>query len=59
MSITYQKQRPLFITSVNREAVKLGVADACIMCLKMPQSSGDHFCGKGCRDEALSRPSSS
>lgn len=34
----------------------LGLADACIMCLKMPQSGNDHFCSKSCRDEALSKP---
>ncbi|KAI5120714.1 hypothetical protein M0805_007675 [Coniferiporia weirii] len=39
-----------------QEAVQLGLADACIMCLKMPQGSDDHFCGKACRDEALSSP---
>ncbi|KAH8112673.1 hypothetical protein DFH11DRAFT_470120 [Phellopilus nigrolimitatus] len=38
------------------EAVQLGLADACIMCLKMPQGGDDHFCGRACREEALSSP---
>lgn len=36
------------------EAVSSGQAKPCIMCLKMPRSSTDHFCSKVCRDAALS-----
>ncbi|KLO05179.1 hypothetical protein SCHPADRAFT_734247 [Schizopora paradoxa] len=51
-------QSSSYCSTVHRqEAVTQGIANACIMCLKMPQSEEDHFCGKACRDEALSAPS--
>ncbi|KAF7289621.1 hypothetical protein HMN09_01324300 [Mycena chlorophos] len=37
------------------EAVTLGIAPACIMCLVLPQSDTDYFCGRECREEALSK----
>jgi len=37
------------------EAVESGIVSPCIMCLTMPQSMEDHFCGRQCRDEALSK----
>lgn len=51
-------QSSSYCSTVHRqEAVTQGIANACIMCLKLPQSEEDHFCGKACRDEALSAPS--
>jgi hypothetical protein len=38
-----------------REAVITGQVKACIMCLKMPRGSVDHFCSKACREAALSQ----
>ncbi|OBZ66186.1 hypothetical protein A0H81_13797 [Grifola frondosa] len=38
------------------EAVDKNLAQPCIMCLEMPQSRVDHFCGRACREEALSKP---
>jgi hypothetical protein len=35
-----------------REAVKTGLASPCIMCLTLPQSETDYFCGKVCREDA-------
>ncbi|KZT01542.1 uncharacterized protein LAESUDRAFT_763664 [Laetiporus sulphureus 93-53] len=37
------------------EAVKSGFAEPCIMCGKWPQTKGDYFCSKTCRDESLSK----
>ncbi|KAF9648841.1 hypothetical protein BDM02DRAFT_3114857 [Thelephora ganbajun] len=37
------------------EAVIIGQVKACVMCLKMPRSSTDHFCSKACREAALSQ----
>ncbi|KAF8335148.1 hypothetical protein F5887DRAFT_620500 [Amanita rubescens] len=37
------------------EAVAIGLASPCIMCLALPQSDIDYFCGKACRDEALNK----
>ncbi|KAF8630187.1 hypothetical protein AX15_003065 [Amanita polypyramis BW_CC] len=37
------------------EAVAIGLASPCIMCLALPQSDVDYFCGKACRDEALNK----
>ncbi|KAF8730639.1 hypothetical protein AX14_005328 [Amanita brunnescens Koide BX004] len=37
------------------EAVAMGLAIPCIMCLALPQSDVDYFCGKACRDEALNK----
>lgn len=39
-----------------REAVESGLVSPCIMCLTMPQSNVDHFCGRACREGALSKP---
>ncbi|KAK7006171.1 hypothetical protein R3P38DRAFT_3326035 [Favolaschia claudopus] len=38
------------------EAVTSGLVPGCIMCLILPQSGTDYFCGKECRDEAMSKP---
>lgn len=40
---------------MSREAVAMGLAIPCIMCLALPQSDVDYFCGKACRDEALNK----
>ncbi|KAJ7067315.1 hypothetical protein C8F01DRAFT_664462 [Mycena amicta] len=37
------------------EAVTLGLVAPCIMCLVLPQSDTDYFCGRECREEALSK----
>ncbi|KAG5642904.1 hypothetical protein DXG03_001911 [Asterophora parasitica] len=37
------------------EAVTAGFAEGCIMCLRMPQSETDYFCGRACREEALKK----
>ncbi|KIL58513.1 hypothetical protein M378DRAFT_170509 [Amanita muscaria Koide BX008] len=37
------------------DAVPLGLASPCIMCLTMPQSDVDYFCSKACRDEAMNK----
>ncbi|KAI0790017.1 hypothetical protein C8Q75DRAFT_136159 [Abortiporus biennis] len=42
--------------SHREEAVESGLVSPCIMCLTMPQSNVDHFCGRSCREEALSKP---
>ncbi|KAI0695389.1 hypothetical protein BC835DRAFT_955893 [Cytidiella melzeri] len=39
------------------EAVDTGLVDPCIKCLIMPQSKGDYFCGRICREEALHKAS--
>ncbi|KAI0342595.1 hypothetical protein BDW22DRAFT_125168 [Trametopsis cervina] len=39
------------------EAVDKGLVDPCIMCLVMPQSRADYFCGRVCREEALHKSS--
>ncbi|KII89716.1 hypothetical protein PLICRDRAFT_52878 [Plicaturopsis crispa FD-325 SS-3] len=42
--------------SHREEAVALGIAPRCIMCLNLPQGDQDHFCGRACREEALTKP---
>ncbi|KAJ6507727.1 hypothetical protein C8R47DRAFT_55855 [Mycena vitilis] len=37
------------------EAVSLGLVPPCIMCLTLPQSDTDYFCGRDCREEAMSK----
>ncbi|KAJ7153611.1 hypothetical protein C8R46DRAFT_1166129 [Mycena filopes] len=37
------------------EAVALGIVPPCIMCLTLPQSDTDYFCGRDCREEAMSK----
>ncbi|KAJ7755523.1 hypothetical protein B0H16DRAFT_716684 [Mycena metata] len=37
------------------EAVSLGLVPPCIMCLMLPQSDTDYFCGRECREEAMSK----
>ncbi|KAJ7687673.1 hypothetical protein B0H14DRAFT_3672367 [Mycena olivaceomarginata] len=37
------------------EAVSLGLVPPCIMCLTRPQSDTDYFCGRDCREEAMSK----
>ncbi|KAJ6620074.1 hypothetical protein B0H10DRAFT_2362502 [Mycena sp. CBHHK59/15] len=37
------------------EAVSLGLASPCIMCLALPQSDTDYFCGRECREEAMNK----
>ncbi|KAJ7025782.1 hypothetical protein C8F04DRAFT_129119 [Mycena alexandri] len=37
------------------EAVALGLVPPCIMCLMLPQSDTDYFCGRECREEAMSK----
>ncbi|KAJ7249180.1 hypothetical protein B0H12DRAFT_1202997 [Mycena haematopus] len=39
----------------HREAVASGIVPACIMCLTLPQSDTDYFCGRECREEAMSK----
>ncbi|KAI0080960.1 hypothetical protein K474DRAFT_47076 [Panus rudis PR-1116 ss-1] len=34
------------------EAVDAGLVSPCVMCLTMPQSKNDYFCGRVCREEA-------
>jgi hypothetical protein len=38
-----------------REAVSLGLASPCIMCLVLPQSETDYFCGRDCKEEAMNK----
>jgi hypothetical protein len=40
---------------LDREAVSLGLVPPCIMCLTRPQSDTDYFCGRDCREEAMSK----
>ncbi|KAF7312707.1 hypothetical protein MIND_00285400 [Mycena indigotica] len=37
------------------EAVTQGLVEPCIMCLALPQSDTDYFCGRECREEALNK----
>ncbi|KAJ6544996.1 hypothetical protein DFH09DRAFT_1040484 [Mycena vulgaris] len=37
------------------EAVTSGLASPCIMCLTLPQSDTDYFCGRDCREEAMNK----
>ncbi|KAF9479965.1 hypothetical protein BDN70DRAFT_894481 [Pholiota conissans] len=37
------------------EAVAIGLASPCIMCLTFPQSETDYFCSRGCREESLNK----
>ncbi|TCD61864.1 hypothetical protein EIP91_007813 [Steccherinum ochraceum] len=37
------------------KAVDSGLASPCVMCLTKPQRATDHFCGRTCKDEALSK----
>ncbi|KAF9463922.1 hypothetical protein BDZ94DRAFT_1358674 [Collybia nuda] len=37
------------------EAVATGLASPCIMCLTLPQSEVDYFCGRACREESLNK----
>ncbi|KAJ7196841.1 hypothetical protein GGX14DRAFT_537060 [Mycena pura] len=37
------------------EAVSSGLVSPCIMCLALPQSDTDYFCGRECREEALNK----
>jgi len=37
------------------QAVQSGLVSPCIMCLTMPRSKQDYFCGKKCREEALKK----
>ncbi|KAF8183441.1 hypothetical protein BJ912DRAFT_853652 [Pholiota molesta] len=37
------------------EAVAIGLASPCIMCLTFPQSESDYFCSRGCREESLNK----
>ncbi|KAK7031155.1 hypothetical protein VNI00_013570 [Paramarasmius palmivorus] len=37
------------------EAVSSGLVSPCIMCLELPQSEADYFCGRACREEALDK----
>ncbi|KAF7321663.1 hypothetical protein MKEN_00687500 [Mycena kentingensis (nom. inval.)] len=37
------------------EAVSLGLVAPCIMCLALPQSESDYFCGRECREDALTK----
>ncbi|KAJ7168648.1 hypothetical protein C8R46DRAFT_237953 [Mycena filopes] len=43
------------LNSSIREAVALGIVPPCIMCLTLPQSDTDYFCGRDCREEAMSK----
>ncbi|KAF9260051.1 hypothetical protein L218DRAFT_625005 [Marasmius fiardii PR-910] len=38
-----------------QEAVSSGLVEPCIMCLDLPQSEMDYFCGRACREEALNK----
>ncbi|KAG6330966.1 hypothetical protein ID866_8127, partial [Astraeus odoratus] len=38
-----------------REAVKLGLEAACIMCKRYPQSGTDYFCSVACRNQSTSK----
>jgi len=42
-------------TRHREEAVTSRLEEACIMCLKLPQTETDYFCGRICREEALSK----
>ncbi|TFK36681.1 hypothetical protein BDQ12DRAFT_686325, partial [Crucibulum laeve] len=37
------------------EAVVSGLVSPCIMCLVLPQSETDYFCGKACREESMNK----
>ncbi|KAJ7683699.1 hypothetical protein B0H17DRAFT_1204999 [Mycena rosella] len=37
------------------EAVSSGLVSPCIMCLALPQSDADYFCGRDCREEAMNK----
>ncbi|KAJ7471406.1 hypothetical protein B0H11DRAFT_2237315 [Mycena galericulata] len=37
------------------EAVSSGLVSPCIMCLTLPQSDTDYFCGRDCREEAMNK----
>ncbi|KAJ7145069.1 hypothetical protein C8R43DRAFT_550036 [Mycena crocata] len=37
------------------EAVSSGLVEPCIMCLALPQSDTDYFCGRDCREEAMNK----
>ncbi|KAF8176130.1 hypothetical protein K438DRAFT_79684 [Mycena galopus ATCC 62051] len=37
------------------DAVSAGLVAPCIMCLTLPQSETDYFCGRECREEAMSK----
>ncbi|KIJ98118.1 hypothetical protein K443DRAFT_680995 [Laccaria amethystina LaAM-08-1] len=37
------------------EAVTSGLVSPCIMCLVMPQSETDYFCGRACREESMNK----
>ncbi|KAK1231543.1 hypothetical protein PQX77_005335 [Marasmius sp. AFHP31] len=41
--------------SHRQEAVSSGLVEPCIMCLDLPQSGNDYFCGRACREEALNK----
>ncbi|KAL0574142.1 hypothetical protein V5O48_007805 [Marasmius crinis-equi] len=41
--------------SHRQEAVSTGLVEPCIMCLDLPQSEMDYFCGRACREEALDK----
>ncbi|KAJ7844790.1 hypothetical protein B0H14DRAFT_3109108 [Mycena olivaceomarginata] len=40
---------------MSETAVSLGLVPPCIMCLTRPQSDTDYFCGRDCREEAMSK----
>ncbi|KAJ7757693.1 hypothetical protein DFH07DRAFT_457522 [Mycena maculata] len=37
------------------EAVSSGLVSPCIMCMTLPQSDTDYFCGRDCREEAMNK----
>ncbi|KAG7089288.1 hypothetical protein E1B28_010986 [Marasmius oreades] len=41
--------------SHRQEAVSSGLVEPCIMCLDLPQSGEDYFCGRACKEEALDK----
>jgi len=41
--------------SHREKAVDSGLASPCVMCLANPQRATDHFCGRACRQDALSK----
>ncbi|PCH42129.1 hypothetical protein WOLCODRAFT_163544 [Wolfiporia cocos MD-104 SS10] len=38
-----------------QEAVASGLAEACIMCREMPQSTVDYFCSRACREASMGK----
>ncbi|KAH8092608.1 hypothetical protein BXZ70DRAFT_447836 [Cristinia sonorae] len=41
--------------SHREKAVDSGLASPCVMCLSNPQRASDHFCGRACKEEALTK----